>query len=56
VADSLEFAELMCTDALARDESRADFGEEHQRPTAKCQKRTRRKTSPRCSSYGNFKQ
>ena len=31
VADFLEFAELMCTDALARDESAgAHFREEHQ--------------------------
>jgi succinate dehydrogenase / fumarate reductase, flavoprotein subunit len=33
VADFLEFAELMCTDALARDESAgAHFREEHQTP------------------------
>jgi succinate dehydrogenase / fumarate reductase flavoprotein subunit len=33
VADFLEFAELMCTDALARDEScGAHFREEHQTP------------------------
>jgi succinate dehydrogenase / fumarate reductase flavoprotein subunit len=33
VADFLEFAELMCTDALARDESSgAHFREEHQTP------------------------
>jgi len=33
VADFLEFAELMCTDALERDESAgAHFREEHQTP------------------------
>ena len=33
MADFLEFAELMCTDALARDEScGAHFREEHQTP------------------------
>jgi succinate dehydrogenase / fumarate reductase flavoprotein subunit len=39
VADFLEFAELMCTDALARDEScGAHFREEHQTPEGEAQR------------------
>jgi len=42
VADFLEFAELMCTDALARDESAgAHFREEHQTPDGRSARRRR---------------